>query len=55
MFGEDIVKNAVHGSSDPERARKSITALFGEDALDEAQVASLATDATSSDPPDTND
>ena len=48
MYGEDVVKNAVHGSSSLEHARKSITAVFGEDVLAQLKNSNLATDSTSS-------
>ena len=36
MFGEDKLKNAVHGSSTVESAAKIIPVVFGEEALEES-------------------
>lgn len=40
MFGEDKLKNAVHGSSTVESAAKLIPVVFGEEALEESATGS---------------
>lgn len=30
LFGEDLTKNAVHGSSDPDKAKDAIKMIFGD-------------------------
>ena len=34
LFGEDLTKNAVHGSSDPDKAKNAIKIIFGDVPLD---------------------
>lgn len=34
MFGADLTKNAVHGSSDPLKAKDAIKMIFGDVELD---------------------
>ena len=34
MFGANVTKNAVHGSSDPEKAKDAIKMIFGDVELD---------------------
>ena len=34
LFGADVTKNAVHGSSDPEKAKDAIKMIFGDVELD---------------------
>jgi len=34
LFGEDLTKNAVHGSSDPDKAKDAIKMIFGDVPLD---------------------
>jgi len=34
LFGADLAKNAVHGSSDPDKAKDAIKMIFGDVKLD---------------------
>ena len=38
LFGADLTKNAVHGSSDQEKAKDVIQMIFGEDVKLDAQL-----------------